>query len=162
MIGRLCAALAAIALMAMAPAAAAVNVKPSNGTIIFAVAPDGSIQPLNVDANGNVIINASGSETVDGYQQIASATLASATAPTIPGTAKYIDVVAEGVDGTDATTGGPNGCVRWRDDGTSPTGDIGLPLRAGTSLFGWTGSLANLKFILATGATCTLNLRFWH
>lgn len=67
-----------------------------------------------------------------GHQQIT--TLTAATALTIPEGARCAIISAQ----TQA--------VRWRDDGTSPTAAIGIPLAAGADFF-YVGKLAKLKFI---------------
>lgn len=73
-----------------------------------------------------------------GYQQIVSATLASATALTVPTGAQYAIIQNNG------TT-----AVRYRDDGTDPTASIGQRLPNDKELF-YEGNLAALKFIYVT------------
>ena len=46
--------------------------------------------------------------------------------------------------------------VRWRDDGTDPTGSVGMRLHAGESFF-YTGDLRAIKFIEET-ASAQLNV----
>lgn len=76
-----------------------------------------------------------------GYQQILAATLAAATALTVPAGSQYAIIQNNG------TTG-----VRYRDDGTNPTSAIGQVLPNGQELF-YEGNLATLKFIqVAAGA----------
>lgn len=50
--------------------------------------------------------------------------------------------------------------VRWRDDGTSPTASVGMPLAVGDTLFydGW--ALASLKFIEQT-ASAKVNVSYY-
>ena len=78
--------------------------------------------------------------TCMGYQQITS--LSSATNLTIPQTTPnglnakpvFALIVAEGQ------------AVRWRDDGTSPSASVGMPLAVGIPLQ-YDGDLTNIKFI---------------
>jgi hypothetical protein len=49
--------------------------------------------------------------------------------------------------------------IRWRDDGTSPTATIGMPLAAGSSM-NYDGDLNNIQFIQAT-AGGILNCAFY-
>lgn len=74
-----------------------------------------------------------------GYQQIAAATLAAATALTVPAGADYAVIVS-------ATS-----TVSWRDDGVEPTAAIGMPVAAGVP-FAYEGDLSAIKFILITGS----------
>lgn len=74
-----------------------------------------------------------------GYQQIT------------PNTATGLTVPANAPDGSKQqatfaviTPEGQN--VRWRDDGTSPTASVGMPIYVGTS-FLYDGDLTNIKFI---------------
>ncbi len=67
-----------------------------------------------------------------GYQQITS--LSAATFLTVPQTAKIAEICVE----TQA--------IRYRDDGTSPTGAVGIPVAAG-SCFQYSGSLTALQLI---------------
>jgi hypothetical protein len=50
--------------------------------------------------------------------------------------------------------------VRWRDDGTAPTGTIGMLLNAGEEL-DYDGKVANLQFI-QTAPTATLNVAYYE
>jgi hypothetical protein len=81
-----------------------------------------------------------------GYQQITS--LSAATALTIPEGARAAIIEAE----TQA--------VRWRDDGTSPTASVGMPLASGAD-FLYTGKLSKLKFIEQT-ASAKLNVCYYR
>lgn len=49
--------------------------------------------------------------------------------------------------------------VRWRDDGTDPTGTIGMPLGAGND-FVYNGNLAAIKFI-ESAASAELNISYY-
>lgn len=83
-----------------------------------------------------------------GYQQIATATLASAVGLTVPAGAKYALIQTE-------TQG-----VRWRDDGTDPTASVGMPLAAGSDIW-YCGPLSAIKLIRqASGAI--LNVAYYH
>ena len=63
--------------------------------------------------------NATDKPITGSYQQISSATLASAIALTAPGTARRARVNVEAQS------------VRWRDDGTNPDANTGMLLTAG-------------------------------
>lgn len=88
-----------------------------------------------------------------GYQQITD--LSSAVGLTVPTTDKngskqqptFALIVAE----TQA--------VRWRDDGTSPTASVGMPLAVGVPLQ-YDGDLTNIKFIQQT-ASAKLNISYY-
>lgn len=82
-----------------------------------------------------------------GYQQIVSATLATATALTPPSGARIAVIQCE------ATT------VRWRDDGTNPTAAIGMTLAAGADML-YNGDLTTIKFI-RTAAGSILNVSYY-
>ena len=75
-----------------------------------------------------------------GYQQITATTLAASTGLTVP-TGASVAVVINGVAST---------AVRWRDDGTAPTGSIGMYMPPSVYM-NFSGNLSSIKFILATG-----------
>jgi hypothetical protein len=111
------------------------------------------LKGILTDLNGTITVTTSGStapylETPLGYQQIVSATLAAATALTVPGTAKFALIAAEGVD------------VRWRDDGVAPTAAIGMQMPSGGSPLLFSGDLAALQFI-RTAAGSILNVSYY-
>ena len=91
--------------------------------------------------------------TCMGYQQITS--LPSATNLTIPQTTPnglnakpvFALIVAEGQ------------AVRWRDDGTSPSASVGMPLAVGIPLQ-YDGDLTNIKFIEQVGGA-KLNISYY-
>jgi len=74
-----------------------------------------------------------------GYQKISAATLAAATALTVPTAANRALIVA-------AAAG-----VAWRDDGTDPTATDGVPISSGGSML-YDGDLSAIKFILISGS----------
>lgn len=80
-----------------------------------------------------------------GTQQITS--LSAATALTVPAGADMAVIIAE----TQA--------VRWRDDGTSPTASVGIPLATGTYMV-YDGDLSAIKFIEQTSAA-KLNVSYY-
>lgn len=82
-----------------------------------------------------------------GYQQIAASTLANATTLTVPDGARYALIVPEQAG------------VRYRDDGTSPTSTVGMPMAAGDSLW-YTGRLQSISFI-RTDTTTVLNILYY-
>ena len=49
--------------------------------------------------------------------------------------------------------------VRWRDDGTAPTGSVGMPLAAGVTLQ-YDGNLKAIKFI-NNGGSAELNISYY-
>jgi hypothetical protein len=94
-----------------------------------------------------------GGATPLGYQQISAATLATATALTIPAGAS---VALVSVD---------TAAVRWRDDGTAPTTSIGMQL-IGTATLSPTlafagASMAAVKFILVGAGSPILNVSYY-
>lgn len=80
-----------------------------------------------------------------GHQQITS--LGSATALTVPAGAKRALITPE----TQA--------VRWRDDGTDPTGSIGMPLAVAATM-DYRGNLAAIKFI-EQAASAKINVAYF-
>ncbi len=95
-----------------------------------------------------------GSRVPRGYQQILTATLASATSltiPTSPTTAYYAVIQCEGTFGTDY--------VRWRDDGVAPTSTVGMILNGGQEI-DTTTDLATIQFIVGAGAPI-LNISYY-
>jgi len=88
-----------------------------------------------------------------GYQQITS--LSSATNLTVPQNTPngqnakpvFALIVAEGQ------------AVRWRDDKTSPSATVGMPLATGVPLQ-YDGDLTNIRFIEQT-AGATLNISYY-
>lgn len=115
--------------------------------------PAGAIPVRLVLANGSDFYNATGGggggapygSTPLGYQQITNLTTAQPL--TIPATATFALVEAEGID------------CRWRDDGVAPTGTVGMPLYAGPSQV-FSGELATLQFI-QTAAGAVLNVSYY-
>ena len=93
-----------------------------------------------------------GGGTPLGYQQISAATLATATALTIPAGAIVALVTVD------------TAAVRWRDDGTAPTASIGMQMIAtatATSSLAFAGaSMSAVKFILAAGSPI-LNVSYY-
>ena len=83
-----------------------------------------------------------------GYQQIAAATLAAATALTIPAGATYAVLEAETAN------------VRLRDDGTAVTTSTGIVLTASVP-FTYTGDLSKVSVIAASGSPL-LNVLYYR
>jgi hypothetical protein len=93
---------------------------------------------------------AGGGGTPLGYQQISAGTLATATALTIP-TGATLALVRTDTAG-----------VRWRDDGTAPTGAVGMQLLPADEPYAFTGaSMTAVKFILTTGGSPVLNVCYY-
>lgn len=82
-----------------------------------------------------------------GYQQIVAATLADATALTVPAGATCALIQAEGSN------------LRWRDDGTSPTTSVGMVLVVGVTE-PFHGDINTVEFI-GDGATGILNVTYY-
>jgi hypothetical protein len=87
-----------------------------------------------------------------GYQQILSATLATAqglTLPTLPAgmLVGYALIQSNG------------GVTRWRDDGTSPSASVGMVLNDGDELT-YTGDFTKIKFILSS-STPILDIAYY-
>ena len=80
-----------------------------------------------------------------GYQQLTS--LAASTALTVPLGATRAVVIATAQ------------AVRWRDDGTAPTGTVGMPLAVNVEKT-FTGGLSALRFIEQT-ASAVLNITYY-
>jgi len=80
-----------------------------------------------------------------GYQQITS--LSSSTGLTVPSGATLAVVIPEAY------------AVRWRDDGTAPTGSVGMPLAIGTTL-SYDGDLSRIRFI-EQAASAKLNVSYY-
>jgi len=80
-----------------------------------------------------------------GYQQITS--LSSAVGLTVPRGATVALITPDAQS------------VRWRDDGTSPTASVGMPLNVGETI-PYTGYLENLKFIEQV-ASAKLNIAYY-
>ena len=88
-----------------------------------------------------------------GYQQIVSATLAAATALTVPAAAtnstaaRLALIIVEGA------------AVRWRDDGTDPTAAVGMLMQAGENIW-YNGDIHTIKFI-RTIAGSIINVSYY-
>ena len=82
---------------------------------------------------------------VVGFQQLTSSTIASASSCS---TALYRNVTT-GVLANAAviSAGGSSGAIRFRDDGTAPTSNIGMRLPSGIAPYFYQGDLNRLQFI---------------
>lgn len=80
-----------------------------------------------------------------GYEQVTD--LSSASGLTVPSGADFALVQAVTQD------------VRWRDDGTSPTGSVGMVLAAGDTL-SYDGDLSTFEAI-ETSASAELNVAYY-
>lgn len=84
-----------------------------------------------------------------GYQQISAATLAAATALTVPAGANVALIKSDTAN------------VRWTDDGvTAPTAAIGMLMLSTDQAYEYWGTLGQLKFILAGGSP-VLNISYY-
>ncbi|HEY0120650.1 MAG TPA: hypothetical protein VGC14_02625 [Rhizobium sp.] len=82
-----------------------------------------------------------------GYEQIAD--LSASVGLTVPTGANIAVIVAETAD------------VRWRDDGVAPTDAIGMPLSSSGPALEYSGPLANIQFIAASGSP-VLNVSYYR
>lgn len=80
-----------------------------------------------------------------GYEQITS--LSAAAGLTVPAGATVAVIIATAQ------------AVRWRDDGTNPTGTVGMPLAVNTELT-YSGTLSAIKFI-ESAASAVLNVSYY-
>lgn len=80
--------------------------------------------------------------------------VATATAPTVPATATILVAQAQGTNNTSGV------CLYWQDDGTNPTASAGQQMSASQTLSYIVTGLP-IKFIAATGATCTVTLSYY-
>ena len=83
--------------------------------------------------------------TPQGYSQYTS--LGSAVGLSPPGSATFCVVSVGGA------------AIRWRDDGTAPTGTTGMPIASGGYLL-YSASLSAIQFIQQTG-TASLDVNFY-
>ena len=88
-----------------------------------------------------------------GYQQITD--LSSAAGLTVPA----VDKAGNKIQPTMALIICETQNVRWRDDGTDPTGSVGMPLTVGTALQ-YDGDLTKIKFIQQS-ASAKLNISYY-
>ena len=72
---------------------------------------------------------------------------------------KIIELLNHNIGDTFALITPLTGNVRWRDDGTSPTASVGMPLAAGVTLQ-YDGNLKLIKFI-NNGGTAELNISYY-
>lgn len=87
-----------------------------------------------------------------GFQTISAATLAAATALTLPTGGADVAVIS--------VTGAGAG-VSWRDDGTAPTASVGqIVLATASTPFEYWGNLSAIQFILSA-ASPTLNVSYY-
>ena len=89
-----------------------------------------------------------------GYEQIASG-LDAANSLDVP----VIDAEGNRMRPTMAIIIPETQAVRWRDDGTDPTGSIGMPLAVGVSLI-YDGDLTKIRFI-EQAASAKLNISYF-
>lgn len=106
---------------------------------------------INPDGSINVRIELS-TITPLGFQQISNPTVATNLTPPAGATMAQIEV--------DSIL--TSGAVRWRDDGTSPTGSVGM-LRVPGQEFSYNGNLSAIQFINVSNANpSTLNVTYYQ
>lgn len=81
-----------------------------------------------------------------GYQQITS--LSSSTALTVPRGARFALIKAQTQN------------VRWRDDGTAPSGTVGMLLATTDPTLCYAGDLSAIRFIETT-ASAAINVSYY-
>jgi hypothetical protein len=84
-----------------------------------------------------------------GYQQLTVSS--TAVSPTLPTGAQVQLMVIVGETAN----------VRWRDDGTSPTASVGMPLLADQPALAFNGDIARVKFIRQGATDATLNIAYY-
>lgn len=97
----------------------------SDGTITGDLRPVQALAPYQASALG--------------YQQLTP--LSAAAALTVPTGATFAVISAEAGD------------ARWRDDGSAPTGTVGMPIYAGSPPQTFAGDLGALQFIQVSAAS---------
>ena len=96
---------------------------------------------------------------VIGYQQFSSTTITSAQR--IATTALIDQASGDRANAAWISIGGSTGAVRFRDDGTAPTGALGMRLVPGLLPYLYQGDLMRLQFILdATTGNADVNLSY--
>lgn len=82
---------------------------------------------------------------ITGFQQFTSNSIA--TAALGVSTALLMDGQGQKANAAVLSAGGSTGAIRWRDDGTAPTSNIGMRLPAGVAPYLYQGDLHKLQFI---------------
>lgn len=82
---------------------------------------------------------------VIGFQQFTSNTLTAAVACS---TALLVDSQGNKANAAVFSAGGSTGAIRFRDDGTAPTSNIGMRLPAGVAPYFYQGDLYRILFIV--------------
>lgn len=122
----------------------------------------GSIYPTTQDTTGTLCTpGSSGAPSTvkqDSWTAVAGTqtalSIASATAPTVPATATILVFQPQGTNNSSGQ------CLIYRDDGTNPTGTTGIGVGAGQTVTYFVAS-SPIKFIAATGATCTVTITYY-
>lgn len=94
-------------------------------------------------------------QTLPSSQQVISLSSSPSTL-TVPGGTSEIDIFPLG------TNGSSGNCLFYQDDGGTPSQTQGSGLASEQNYIGFKGSLNNLKFILASGATCTVTVNYYQ
>lgn len=97
--------------------------------------------------------------SVIGFQNFASSALASAVAcSSTPMSQAQTGVKANAAQ---FSVGGSSGAVRWRDDGTAPTGSSGIRIASGSLPYLYQGDLQKLQFIAdAVAGNADMNVSY--
>lgn len=82
---------------------------------------------------------------VIGFQQLLSSSIA--TAAVACSTSLLKDGQGNSANAAQLSVGGSTGAIRWRDDGTAPTSNIGMRLPAGVAPYFYQGDLQKILFI---------------
>lgn len=96
---------------------------------------------------------------VVGFQQLLSSTITSASA--LSSSLLAHPQTGEKCNAALISAGGSTGAVRWRDDGTAPTSNIGMRLPAGVAPYLYQGDIGRLQFIAdAVPGNADVNVTF--
>lgn len=120
----------------------------ARGTLLLGQTPSGIAVAATVASDGRFYVN-----SVQGYSTPVSGgqmglNVTTATALTVPATARAALVSVEG------------NSVRWRDDGTNPTASVGQLIPVGSIVTFLGDSMSAVKFIQVS-ATATLNVSYY-
>lgn len=96
---------------------------------------------------------------VTGFQQFLSSALTAAVSCST-GLMK-LTTTGDVANAAEISVGGSTGAIRFRDDGTAPTSNIGMRLPSGTAPYLYQGDLHKLQFIVdAVPGNADVNVRY--
>ena len=82
---------------------------------------------------------------VTGFQQFTSNSLTAALS--VSTALLKLNSTGDIANAAEISVGGSTGAIRWRDDGTAPTSNIGMRLASGSLPYLYQGDLHKLQFI---------------